>query len=95
MGNGTMDRVIFNVAAQTVLRILIASYFLAVALNIIPGTDLALLFSPILPQTFAAATAASMSDTFEEATRACTSPVAGSKTSTYSPELGATKAPSM
>ena len=49
MSHGTADRVAFNVAAQTVLRVLIASYFLAVALRLIPGTDLSWLFAGILP----------------------------------------------
>jgi uncharacterized membrane protein YphA (DoxX/SURF4 family) len=58
MSQGTANRIAFNVAAQTVLRILIASYFLAVALQIIPGTNLGALFSPLLPAPFDGATAA-------------------------------------
>jgi uncharacterized membrane protein YphA (DoxX/SURF4 family) len=58
MSQGTADRVVFNTAAQTTLRILIASYFIAVALQIIPGTDLAALFSPVLPAPYDGAFAA-------------------------------------
>ncbi len=60
MSHGTADRVAFNVAAQTVLRVLIASYFLAVALRLIPGTDLSWLFAGILPAPYAAATTAGL-----------------------------------
>ncbi len=38
-----------NATAQKLLRIVIASYFLAVALNLIPGTNLAPLFGQALP----------------------------------------------
>ena len=58
MNIGTADRVTFNISAQIILRVLIASYFLAVALNLIPGTDLGLLFASVLPAPYAAATAA-------------------------------------
>ncbi|MBF9041920.1 hypothetical protein HKCCE4037_01155 [Rhodobacterales bacterium HKCCE4037] len=60
MSTGTADRVTLNVAAQLVLRVLIASYFLAVALNIIPGTNLGILFSAVLPEIYATATAAGL-----------------------------------
>ena len=58
MSQGTANRIAFNTAAQTVLRILIASYFIAVAVQIIPGTNLGALFSPLLPAPFDSATAA-------------------------------------
>lgn len=60
MSQGTADRVTFNVAAHTALRVMIASYFLAVALTIIPGTDLSLLFAPVLPAPYSGATAAGL-----------------------------------
>ncbi|MBF9058750.1 hypothetical protein HKCCSP123_06090 [Rhodobacterales bacterium HKCCSP123] len=60
MSQGSATHVAFNTTAQTTLRILIASYFLAVALQIIPGTDLGALFSPILPAPFDGATAAAI-----------------------------------
>jgi uncharacterized membrane protein YphA (DoxX/SURF4 family) len=45
-------------AAQAALRMLIASYFIAVALGLIPGTDLAILFAGLLPSPHDGATAA-------------------------------------
>ncbi len=60
MCTGTADRVTFNSAAQTTLRVLIASYFLAVSLKIIPGTNLGVLFEAILPEPYASATAAGL-----------------------------------
>lgn len=60
MNTGTADRVTFNSAAQTALRVLIASYFLAVSLEIIPGTRLGVLFDAILPEPYASATAAGL-----------------------------------
>ncbi len=60
MSTGTADRVTFNSAAQTALRVLIASYFLAVSLKIIPGTSLGILFEAILPEPYASATAAGL-----------------------------------
>lgn len=60
MRDGTATRVTMNPAGQTVLRILIASYFIAVALGIISGTNLALLFSAVLPAPLDAAFAAGM-----------------------------------
>lgn len=60
MSHGTADRVALNVAAQTVLRVLIASYFLAVALRLMPGTALSSLFAGILPAPYAAATTAGL-----------------------------------
>ncbi len=38
-----------NEIGSMILRVLIGSYFLAVALQIIPGTDLSILFDSILP----------------------------------------------
>jgi len=60
MANGTSDSVTFDAAAQTALRILIASYFLAAALGLIPGTDLAVLFSAVLPDPTDSALAAGL-----------------------------------
>ncbi len=60
MANGTIDRVTFSSATHTTLRVMIASYFLAVALKLIPGTDLALLFAPLLPSPYAGAAAAGL-----------------------------------
>lgn len=60
MQDGTANRVRMNLAGQTVLRMLIASYFIAVSLRIIPGTDLGLLFSAVLPAPWNAAFAAGM-----------------------------------
>lgn len=60
MRNGTADRVTFSQSAQAVLRILIASYFIAVALHLIPGTDLSLLFAAVLPPPYAGALAAGL-----------------------------------
>ena len=57
MTHGTADRVVFNIAAHTTLRVLIASYFLAVALQLIPGTDLSVLFSSVIPAPYDAASA--------------------------------------
>lgn len=58
MQHGTADQVAFSSAAQAILRVLIASYFIAVALNLIPGTNLGILFSPILPAPYDSATSA-------------------------------------
>ncbi|AHM04961.1 hypothetical protein roselon_02651 [Roseibacterium elongatum DSM 19469] len=60
MSNGTTSRIALGAVAQATLRIMIASYFLAVALNIIPGTDLALLFSWAIPPIWAGALAAAI-----------------------------------
>ena len=60
MSQGTVNRVTFDAAAQTALRVMIASYFLAVALNLIPGTDLGLLFASVLPEPYAGAVAAGL-----------------------------------
>jgi len=43
------DRTPLNATAQNLLRIVIASYFLAVALNLIPGTSLTILAAQVLP----------------------------------------------
>lgn len=43
------DRITLNATAQNLLRIVIASYFLAVALNLIPGTSLTVLVAQVLP----------------------------------------------
>ncbi|GAA5081407.1 hypothetical protein N0B44_27900 [Roseibacterium beibuensis] len=60
MRNGTAERVTLNTAAEATLRILIASYFIAVALRIIPGTDLALLFNWAMPGIAATALSAGL-----------------------------------
>lgn len=52
------ERVTLNTTAQNLLRILIASYFLAGGLNLIPGTSLAPLAEQILPAHVAAPLAA-------------------------------------
>ncbi|MEJ6388436.1 DoxX family protein [Gymnodinialimonas ulvae] len=48
MSVGTADRIRFDVWAHVALRVVIASYFLAVALKLIPGVDYAALFSSFL-----------------------------------------------
>lgn len=60
MSQGTVNRVTFDAAAHTALRVMIASYFLAVALSLIPGTDLGLLFAIILPEPYSSAVAAGL-----------------------------------
>ncbi len=52
------ERVTLNMTAQNLLRILIASYFLAVGLNLIPGTDLAILTEQVVPSHVATPLAA-------------------------------------
>lgn len=54
MTNPTADRITLNATAQNLLRIVIASYFLAVGLNLIPGTNLTILADQILPTHVAA-----------------------------------------
>lgn len=49
MSDTTADRAPLNATAQNLLRIVIASYFLAVALNLIPGTSLTILAAQVLP----------------------------------------------
>lgn len=49
MTNPSADRITLNATAQNLLRIVIASYFLAVGLNLIPGTDLTILAGQVLP----------------------------------------------
>jgi uncharacterized membrane protein YphA (DoxX/SURF4 family) len=58
MGHGNAQYVAFGTAAQAALRMLIASYFIAVALGLIPGTDLGILFSGVLVSPHDGATAA-------------------------------------
>mgnify|MGYP006271411273 CR=1 FL=1 len=60
MGQGNAHNVAFGMAAQAALRMLIASYFIAVALGLIPGTDLAILFAGVLPAPHDGATAAGL-----------------------------------
>jgi len=54
MTNPTAERITLNATAQNLLRIVIASYFLAVALNLIPGTSLTILAEQLLPVHVAA-----------------------------------------
>lgn len=48
MNHHATDRVMLSDVATMVLRVLIGSYFVAVALEIIPGTDLSVLFATVL-----------------------------------------------
>ena len=49
MTDSTAERITLSATAQNLLRIVIASYFLAVGLNLIPGTDLTLLAAQVVP----------------------------------------------
>ncbi|MGI3184907.1 hypothetical protein [Nioella aestuarii] len=49
MTNSSAERITLNATAQNLLRIVIASYFLAVGLNLIPGTNLTILAEQVLP----------------------------------------------
>ncbi|MDG4650347.1 hypothetical protein P6F26_18025 [Roseibacterium sp. SDUM158017] len=49
MPHDPVPSVTLSEAAQTTLRMLIASYFIAAASGSIPGSDTAVLFSPVLP----------------------------------------------
>ena len=49
MTNPSAERITLNSTAQNLLRIVIASYFLAVGLNLIPGTNLTILAEQVLP----------------------------------------------
>lgn len=49
MTDATEDGRMLNATAQNLLRIVIASYFLAVALNLIPGTSLTILMVQVMP----------------------------------------------
>ncbi|QBY00453.1 DoxX family protein [Rhodophyticola sp. CCM32] len=60
MVQGTANRVTNGKTAQNLLRILIASYFLAAALQLIPGTDLTPLTSRVMPPGLDAALAAAI-----------------------------------
>ncbi|MFD0981234.1 hypothetical protein [Tropicimonas aquimaris] len=51
----TRERLVLSSAGQNLLRILIASYFLAGAVGMIPGTDLTPMFIRVMPQPFAGA----------------------------------------
>lgn len=48
MNNHSTERVMLGDVATMTLRVLIGSYFVAVALGIIPGTDLSVLFATVL-----------------------------------------------
>ena len=54
MTNPSADHITLNATAQNLLRIVIASYFLAVGLNLIPGTNLTILAEQVLPAHVAA-----------------------------------------
>ncbi|MBO6603485.1 MAG: DoxX family protein [Roseicyclus sp.] len=54
MNTHTADRITLNSTAQNLLRIVIASYFLAVGLNLIPGTSLTPLLAQVAPEQLAA-----------------------------------------
>jgi uncharacterized membrane protein YphA (DoxX/SURF4 family) len=60
MQSTNADRIVLNSAAQALLRILIGSYFVAVSLHIIPGTDLGLLFVSVVPAPWSGALAAGL-----------------------------------
>ena len=60
MKNDTANAVTLSPVAQSLLRILIASYFLASSLRLIPGTDLSPLLRSVLPDPHAGATAAAI-----------------------------------
>jgi len=60
MQSTNADRIVLNSAAQALLRILIGSYFVAVSLHIIPGTDLGLLFISVIPAPWSGALAAGL-----------------------------------
>lgn len=47
--NTHADRIVLNSTGQNLLRIVIASYFIAVGLHLIPGTDVAPLLAQVLP----------------------------------------------
>lgn len=58
MTTSSAERITLNATAQNLLRIVIASYFLAVGLNLIPGTNLTILAEQVLPPHVAAPLAA-------------------------------------
>ncbi len=58
MQDQTSDRLVLSAPAQNLLRILIASYFLAGAIGLIPGSDLTPLFGRVLPEQIAGPSAA-------------------------------------
>ncbi|MFV1876976.1 hypothetical protein [Nioella sp.] len=60
MTNPSAERITLNATAQNLLRIVIASYFLAVGLNLIPGTNLTILAEQVLPAHVAEPLAAMM-----------------------------------
>ncbi|TBX27221.1 DoxX family protein [Nioella sediminis] len=60
MTNPSAERITLNATAQNLLRIVIASYFLAVGLNLIPGTNLTILAAQVLPSHVAEPLAAMM-----------------------------------
>ncbi|WP_420397831.1 hypothetical protein [Nioella sp.] len=60
MTNPSAERITLNATAQNLLRIVIASYFLAVGLNLIPGTNLTILAEQVLPSHVAEPLAAMM-----------------------------------
>lgn len=57
MTRDAAEKAVVNKTAQAVLRLIIGSYFLAVALNLIPGTDLGILFSGVMAAPYDSALA--------------------------------------
>lgn len=53
MKSHSRDRVTLSPSAQNLIRILIASYFLALATGLVAGTELAAPFAPLLPDPWA------------------------------------------
>ena len=53
MSKATSDRVTLNATAQNLIRILIASYFIAVSVGLVPGTDVSTVFQQIMPDHLA------------------------------------------
>jgi uncharacterized membrane protein YphA (DoxX/SURF4 family) len=47
------DRITLSATGANLIRILIASYFLALGVGVIPGTDVSALFSAVLPAPYA------------------------------------------
>lgn len=53
MTQATSERVTLNATAQNLIRILIASYFIAVSVGLVPGTDITKVFGQLLPEPVA------------------------------------------
>jgi uncharacterized membrane protein YphA (DoxX/SURF4 family) len=50
---GTKGRLMLSATGANLIRILIASYFLALGVGVIPGTDISALFATVLPDPYA------------------------------------------